>query len=132
MKYLPPEMSEWYFPFNWNVKKLWELEGTIERRNIEDLEWHLDIPFWSSERGNGMMFDLRPREVLENPDKHIYHSARIKDADARYPVCITTYKEREIIIDGVHRLAKLNSGKHEIIEVKVINVKSIVDIAIYE
>jgi len=123
-------MSDWYFPFNWNVKDIWELEGKIERRNIEDLEWHLDKPFWSSVRGNGMMFDLRPIEVLAKPDEHIYHSTRIKEADVNYPICLTIYKGREIIVDGIHRLAKLVDEKIKTIEVKVINGKSIVNIAI--
>lgn len=124
-------MSDWYFPFNWDVNEVWELEGKIERRNIKDLKWHLEKPFWSSVRGKGMMFDLKPKEVLAKPEKHFYHSARIKDADVSYPVCITTYKGREIIIDGIHRLAKLVSENIEIIEVKVINGKSIANIAKY-
>lgn len=124
-------MSDWYFPFNWDVNEVWELEGKTEQRNIQDLKWHLEKPFWSSVRGKGMMFDLKPKEVLSKPEKHCYHSARIKDADVSYPVCLTTYKGREIIIDGIHRLAKLESDNIETIEVKVINGKSIANIAKY-
>ncbi len=131
MKFLPPEMSNWYFPFNWNVEEVWVLEGSIERRNIEELEWHLEKPFWSSERGKGMMFDLKPREVLANPSKNSYHSTRINEADVSYPVCLTLYKGREIIIDGIHRLAKLANDNIETVEVKVINGKSIESIATY-
>ena len=131
MKYLPSEMSDWYFPFNWDVNEVWELEGKIERRNIKDLKWHLEKPFWSSVRGKGMMFDLKPGEVLAKPEKHLYHSTRIKDADVSYPVCLTMYEGREIIIDGIHRLAKLVSENIEIIEVKVISEKSIANIAKY-
>ena len=129
MKYLPAEMVDWYFPFNWDVKEVWEIEGEIETRNIEDLEWHLDKPFWSSERGKGMIFDLRPRDVLNNPNTHFYHSARITDADLRYPVCLTLYKGNEIIIDGIHRLAKAVSKSFKTIEVKVINDCSFCKIA---
>ena len=131
MKNLPLEMREWYFPFNWDVKEVWGLEGKIERRKTEDLKWHLEKPFWSSVRGKGMMFDLMPREVLEKPEKYFYHSTRIKDADISYPVCLTSCKEREIIIDGVHRLAKLVAESIEAIGVKVINEKSIANIAKY-
>ena len=131
MKHLPPIMCDWYFPFNWAVKDIWKLEGKAEQRNIDDLEWHLDIPFWSSERGKGMMFNLTPREVLDNPNVYIYHSTRIKKADTSYPVCLTVYKGREIIIDGIHRLAKSVSENINSIEVKVINEKSIANIAKY-
>lgn len=131
MKHLPKEMREWYFPFNWDVNEVWELEGRIEKRKIEDLTWHLDKPFWSSVQGKGMMFDLKPREVLEEPEKHFYHSARIKKADISYPVCLTLYEEREIIIDGIHRLAKLVGKNIETIEVKVVSGESIANIAKY-
>ncbi|MCP4267861.1 MAG: hypothetical protein GY777_20210 [Candidatus Brocadiaceae bacterium] len=131
MKYLPPEMSDWYFPFNWDVNAIWNLEGSIEQRGIKELGWHLEKPFWSSERGKGMLFDLKPGDVLANPDKSFYHSTRIKNADVSYPVCLTTYKGIEIIIDGIHRLAKLASDGVQTIEVKVINEKSIESIAKY-
>ena len=123
-------MKDWYFPFNWEVKSIWELEGVIEKRNIKELEWHLDIPFWSSERGRGMTFDLKPRDVLENHEINSYHLKRLIDADESYPICITNYKGKEIIIDGIHRLAKLKSKCIETIEVKVISENSIKNIAI--
>lgn len=124
-------MNDWYFPFNWNVKDIWELEGRIEYRNIDNLIWHLDIPFWSSERGNGMMFDITPREVLNKADVYHYHNMRIKNANTDYPVCLVKYKGREIIMDGIHRLARLVSEDCASIRVKVINEKAVVSVAKY-
>lgn len=63
MKNLPPELVNWYSPFNWDVEVLWELSGEIQKREVAALEWHLDKPFWSSVRGKGMLFDLKPRDV---------------------------------------------------------------------
>ena len=130
MKQLPEEMKGWYFPFNWQVSDIWDLEGTIESRRIIDLEWHLDIPFWSSERGKGMTFDLKPGEVINNPLFNVYHYNRLIDSDLSYPLCLTKYKGREIIIDGIHRLAKLKLHNMESVKVKVIDEKQIQNIAI--
>ena len=77
MKYLPPELIDWYFPFNWNVESLWQLEGEIQTRKVVTLEWHLDKPFWSSKKGKGMLFDLKPRVVITNPQDYPYHFNRI-------------------------------------------------------
>ncbi len=78
-----------------------------------------------------MLFDLKPRDVLEKPGKYSYHITRIKEADESYPVCVTEYKGHEIVIDGIHRLAKLVSGNVETMNVKVINGESFENIAKY-
>ena len=93
---------------NWDVTEVWELDGAIEQGEISLIFlWHLEKPFWSSEMGKGMSFDLRPLDVSAKPSIHTYHSARIKDADIRFPLCVAKYKGREIIVDGLHRLAKI-------------------------
>ena len=131
MKYLPPELIDWYFPFNWDVEELWQLEGELETKEVVNLEWHLDQPFWSSESGKGMLFDLNPREVLINPHKYPFQRRRIYEADIAYPIYMTTYLDREIIIDGIHRLAKAVETKLKTISVKFINENSIQKIAKY-
>ena len=78
-----------------------------------------------------MLFNLSPGDVLAEPHKHSYHYARIKNADLSYPVCLTTFKGKEIIIDGIHRLARLASENNNLIEVKYINEESIQNIAKY-
>ena len=130
MKELPDEMKDWYFPFNWEVKEIWKLEGKIETRKLKELEWHLDVPFWSSESGKGMTFDLKPRDVIENIRENNYHRKRIFDADDSYPLCVTNYKGKEIIIDGIHRLAKFKVKSVKNFEVKVISEITIQSIAI--
>ena len=56
---------------------------------------------------------------------------RHAQADLIYPVCLTRYKGNEIIIDGVHRLAKRVSEDIETLEVKIISRESFANIAIY-
>lgn len=131
MKYLPPEMEEWYFPFNWEVKEIWELDGKIEQRPVENLAWHLKMPFWSTQRGKGMLFDLKPIDVLDDPNINPYHTNRINQADENYPIILVEYKNREVIIDGIHRLAKLTRKKVKVIDVKKISGESIETIAKY-
>ena len=131
MKYLPPELKEWYFPFNWNVETLWDLEGRLETREVASLEWHLDQPLWSSETGKGMLFDLKPRSVINNSPHYPYHHQRITQADLSYPICITTYLDREIIIDGIHRLAKTVEQKIKTVNIKIIDECLIQQIAQY-
>ena len=131
MKRLPPELADWYFTYNWEVKGAWKLSGKLIEREVASLEWHLDAPLWSSEQGKGMLFDLRPREVLSDPDKYVYHWNRIEKADTSYPICMTSYKGREVVIDGIHRLAKFMSMKTEQVNVKLINENNIREIATF-
>ena len=129
MKRLPPELADWYFTYNWDVKELWKLKGKSIEREVASLEWHLDAPLWSSKQGKGILFDLRPREVLENPRNHLYHWNRIEKADTSYSICMTDYKGCEVILDGIHRLAKFVHMKIEPVNVKLINENNIRKIA---
>ena len=78
-----------------------------------------------------MLFDLKPREVLTNPLQHPYHSNRIEEAEINYPICVTRFKEREIVIDGIHRLAKIVGINITQVDIKLIDERSIQEIAIY-
>lgn len=121
MKYLPPELADWFFPFNWNVQELWNVEGKIEQRDLTSLLWHLDYPFWSSVQGKGILFDIRPKTVLENMDTYPWHKERIYKADLNYPLIISEYKGKEIIMDGLHRFAKASLQDEKIITIRMIN-----------
>ena len=101
MKRLPAEMRDWYFPFDWDVRRLWALDVPVERRPAAELEWHFDIPIRS--RAKGMWFDLRPREVLENPGLHVRHDERIHQADVTYAIDMMFTVDRVAILDGVPR-----------------------------
>ncbi|MFC1736596.1 hypothetical protein ACFL1X_10810 [Candidatus Hydrogenedentota bacterium] len=105
MKQLPAEMRDWYFPFNWNLERLWALEVPVEEKPMSELEWHFDIPIWSSVKGK-MLFDLRPSVVLENPGMYLRHDRRIEATDISFPIDMMYTVDRHAIIDGVHRLAK--------------------------
>lgn len=78
-----------------------------------------------------MLFDLTPTEVLMNPNAYPYHMNRINEADLRYPIYITNYNRRDIIIDGIHRLAKCVMHKNEYIKANFVSEIVLEEIAIY-
>lgn len=103
-KVLPSELS-FFIQFNWDNKKIWALDLRVETVAIEELAWHLELPFWSTVPREPL-FNLRPCEVLANPEAHAVHWRRIQNADTKFPLHIF-FTDRWVIMDGIHRLAKL-------------------------
>jgi hypothetical protein len=54
-----------------------------------------------------MLFDLLPREVITFPQKSPHQYRRILAADTGFPIDLLSFRGRQWILDGVHRLAKL-------------------------
>ena len=115
LQLLPPEMRDWYFPFDWNLEKLWALDLPSETRNISELRWHFDIPVWASAKGRH--FDLCPREVLKHPGRYQHHDSTIESVEISYPIEVMYTVDRFAILDGMHRLASYE--KQGVSEVKV-------------
>lgn len=105
MKREPPEIIERVgFDFSWDEKKVWRLDLPTEEMPIEELVWHLDIPFlWSEPDG---FYDLKPRDVISNPKKYPEEYQRTLRADAGYPIDIMRWRGKWLILDGLHRLMK--------------------------
>ena len=103
---LPPELREFYFDFDWDNQKTWSLTLPVETVPISELEWHLDLPIWSSVRGLPL-FDLVPRDVLRRLAAHRHHREKLKKADVSFPIDMMWSEDRYVILDGIHRLAKL-------------------------
>jgi hypothetical protein len=104
VKLLPPEMRDWYFPFDWNLERLWALDVPVETRPLSELRWHFDIPIWGSTKGKH--FDLSPAEVLNNPGRYPRRDEKIEKCDISYPIDMMFTVDRYAIIDGIHRLVK--------------------------
>ncbi len=103
---IPEEMRSYYFDFNWSNARIWALDVPVEAVPLAELTWHLDIPIWSTQRGE-MRFDLRPRDVLADPSFHPGHFERVQDVDTSYPLDLMWTGKRHVILDGIHRLARL-------------------------
>lgn len=115
---LPEIIKEVGFDFSWDERKVWELDVPTEEIPIEQLNWHFDVPFiWSKPDG---YYDVNPREVMERPDQHPEEYERTMQADTSYPIDIMYWRERWLILDGLHRLMKQSIEGAETIQVRKI------------
>ncbi len=102
---LPADVAAVYFSLRWTDDQLRALEVPIDTLAVAKLTHHLDFAYWAS-RPPTRIFDLTPNEVLSNPDVHPAHTARIAEADLRWPVRMIRIHDTNLILDGLHRLAR--------------------------
>ena len=70
--------------------------------DAKELTWHFGVPFlW--EDG---VYNLKPQEVIDNPNAHNKEFQRTMTADLIHPIDIMQNKGRWLILDGLHRLMK--------------------------
>ena len=108
------------FDFDWDSRKVWELDEPITDMSIEELIWHFDIPFWEIKDTDD--YNLSPNEVIKEPskDEHSLHWEKIQKADTKYPIDIMENKGRWLILDGLHRLVKLYIQGDKKVRVRII------------
>jgi len=127
-KELPDIIKQVGFDFRWDVKKVWALNVTPEELPIGELTWHFDIPFiWSKPDG---FYDVCPREIIKYPERFPEEYERTVRADTSYPIDILFWKNRWVILDGLHRLMKESLGGKEYVKVRKIPRSAIPLIAI--
>lgn len=114
-KNIPPIILEVGFDFDWDEKKVWELELPAVKMAVDELEWHLAIPFLNFENGE---YNLMPSDVIDDPEKYRQEYNRTMKADLRYPIDIMENKGRWVILDGLHRLMKAKILGMEEVEVR--------------
>ncbi len=123
---IPGIIKEVGFGFSWDEKKVWALNEPVTEIPISELEWHFDIPFlWE----NGV-YNLTPREVINNQQAHTEEYNRTMDSDIAYPIDIMENKGRWLILDGLHRLMKLSIQGEDKIKVRKIPRTRISEISI--
>lgn len=99
---IPQIIKDVGFDFNWAEEKVWALKIPVEEMDISELTWHFDIPFlWEKDD-----YDLKPQEVINNPEAHKSEYDRTMRASLAYPIDIMENKGRWLILDGLHRLMK--------------------------
>ncbi len=121
-KKLPKIIEEVGFDFHWSEEKVWKLNVPVEEMPISELEWHFDVPFWFTENG---YYDLKPREVIENPEKWKKEYERTMNSNLDYPLDIMYWKNRWLLLDGLHRLVKAKILKLESVKVRKIPKEAI-------
>ncbi len=114
---LPKIIEDVGFDFHWDESKVWKLDAPSEEIPIEELSWHFDIPFWSTSTG---YYDLSPAEVLNRPELYKDHTKRVEKADLSHPLDIMFWKNRWLLLDGLHRLAKMKKLGYEKVKVRKI------------
>lgn len=121
---IPKIIQEVGFDFDWSEKKVWALNIPITEICIKELEWHFNIPFWN-EHGS---YNLKPIDVINNPDKHKKKYERIMKSDLNYPLDIMENKGRWLLLDGLHRLVKSTILGNNKVKVRIIPREKIPEI----
>ncbi len=118
----PKIIKEVGFDFHWDEEKVWVLDIPVEEMDISKLEWHFDIPFWRKPKG---FYDLSPNQVLTEQDKYRDEFERTMKADLKYPLDIMFWKNRWLLLDGLHRLVKAKYLGMEKVKVRKIPQEAI-------
>lgn len=121
----PDQIKEVGFDFEWDEKKVWALDVPSTTVDIDQLIWHLDVPFLSENKE----YDLTPREVLGNPGEHDKEYYRMMQSDLIHPIDVMENKGRLLILDGLHRLMKAFVQGQKNVSVRVIPRERIRDIS---
>ena len=116
-KIKPKIIDDVGFDFHWDEEKVWKLDVPVEEMNISELEWHFDTPFWWTKGG---YYDLNPREVIGNPEKWRNEYGRTMKSDLKYPLDIMFWRERWLLLDGLHRLVKAYILGNKVVKVRKI------------
>jgi len=104
-----------------NTIKLRTLPLPVVEVSLKKLLWHFDMPVWEKDGTDD--WNLTPREVLNKERYTKDHQKIVAEANTRYPIIITRYKSRYVILDGVHRLVKVYSRGKRTIKAKIIPPK---------
>lgn len=102
----PEHLRDVWPDFDWDNRRVWALAVPVTEIEVASLTWLLDEPLWSS-RPPEPLFDLRPRDVLAEPDAHPQHAGRVRAADLAWPLDLYPHRGRFVVLDGLHRLARL-------------------------
>ncbi len=114
---LPKIIKEVGFDFSWSNEKVWALDIPIQKIDIKKLEWHFEIPFWSTKN---WYYDLKPNDIIEFSEKYKKEYDRTMKASLSYPIDIMENKGRLLILDWLHRLLKAKILGETEIEVRKI------------
>ncbi len=99
-----------WFDFEWDFRKIWDMDLEPEPMPIKEVEWHLDLPLWEHK---GQENNISPREVMQNPTRNRRHYLKIMEAELEFPVEVMWWNGRWMMLDGVHRLAKAVQLGHD-------------------
>ena len=118
---LPKILNSHMLEYDINLDKLWEIEKKEEFVKVKDYEYLLHLPFWR-EKNSEKLFNIKPIDVIINPQISIYHYNRIINANLKYSIDFIIMPDKTIrILDGLHRLSKYFILKEKLMKVKLYN-----------
>ena len=80
---IPAALRRWLLPIDWDRERLWALDLPHRRLDLDELRWHLGLPWW---RREGVWFQVTPNDFLADPMTHPEHANRVANADLSYPL----------------------------------------------
>jgi hypothetical protein len=114
----------------YSVEQLWKLSKNNKVREIpvEDLKNFLEIKFWNYRLAtNPAEIQYSPMEILQNPNLSSAHYNRISNVDISHPILIYRHGEsKSIMVDGLHRLARLWQDEKKIAHVRYITKRQLI------
>lgn len=119
---MPEMLSKVYVDFYWSKKKLWEGNFSEKDYLVAELDWILSYPIWYKDA-----YPV-PNNLIQNPNLDPDHWDRVLKADLAFPVHIIFWKQRWLILDGIHRLIKTKLEGRKMIKTKMLLEKDIKDI----
>ena len=121
-RHLPDIIARVGFDFDWDERKVWELEAPIEEMPLVELAWHFEIPFLQPGPNDHY---VTPNEVISQPEEYPGEYRRTMRSDTSYPIDIMRWKDRWVILDGLHRLMKESIAGTNTVRVRKIPIEAI-------
>lgn len=117
-KVVPEILQEHILPFDWDVRKVWELKADATEVPMSEFAYLLKLPLWSSVPKQGLLFDICPMDVIRNPNVSMYQAQRLQQTDILHPIDVLVARKKRWILDGVHRIAKQFTLNKEFLSVR--------------
>lgn len=115
---VPDILQDHILPFNWDTRKVWAIKADAVRVPVSEFAYLLELPLWSSVPRQGMLFDVRPIDVIRDPRVCRYQAQRLRRAELQYPIDVLVAREKRWILDGVHRIARHVMLNHPTLSVR--------------
>jgi hypothetical protein len=101
----------------WSRERLHRLGLPVVAVPLEQLRWQLDLPWW---RHDAHYFAVSPNGVRAEPRTYATQWRRTVAADLAFPIHLLD-GERQIVLDGLHRLLKADVLGMEHVQAHVVD-----------
>lgn len=108
--------------FKIDEPKLWKINIPVEKIDISEIDYNLEIPYLEQEGTND--WNLTPKMLIQNFNKEFLHAKKVNKANLKYPIEIYLHKGKWIILDGVHRFTKAVYLGHKKIKIRRVSEKN--------